>query len=83
MNKEIITKLDLKETDLNFGNSFIYGIKVYSYGENVLMAKCDEMGNPSEKILILNTKSGAKSIVTEDALIDIDKLYFEKLKITY
>lgn len=56
MNQEIISKFDLKETDLGFGNSFVYGIKVYSYGENIIMAKCNEMGEPSENVLILNTK---------------------------
>lgn len=83
MNQNVISKLDLKETDLSFGNSFIYGIKVYSYGENILMAKCDQMGEPSENILILNTKTNMKSIVTEEAINNIDKLYIEKLIISY
>lgn len=73
MDKSIISKFDLEETNLNFGNSFITGIKVY----------CDETGNPSENIFILNTKNKAKSIVTKEMLLDIDKLHIEKLMISY
>lgn len=79
MNQSIISKYDLKETDFNFGNSFIYGIKVYSYGEDILMAKCDEMGIPSENILVLSTKNKSKSFVTEEMLIDIDKSLIDEL----
>lgn len=68
MDEEIIKRFDLTETDLCFGNSFSNNIKVYRYKDDIVMAKCNEMGEPARDILTLNTVTKNKIFFTEEFL---------------
>lgn len=79
MKKEIIEKLNLEETDLTLGNSSSNNIKVYKYKDDYLMAKCNELGEPYNDIMVVNPILKTKVFVTEDMGMDISIGLFDKI----
>lgn len=46
MNKAIIDRLNLKETNITFGQTFRHGIKVYEFEDGIFIAEADDLGQP-------------------------------------
>lgn len=73
MNPKIIEKLNLTETDIQFGQTFKYGIKVYRLGDNLLLAACDTLGEPHPRnyILWFNEDYSKHGYFSEGFLLDL------------
>lgn len=53
MEQKIIDKLSLTETDIQFGQTFVHGIKVYQFNDNLFLTDADTLGEPSKNGNIL------------------------------
>lgn len=67
MQSEIISRLNLKETNVNLGQSYVYRLKVYSFMDRFYLANCNALGQPSTNGKVLVTDMFLKWFYSIDA----------------
>ena len=72
MKKEIINKLDLQETDHQFGRTFINGVKTYITKDNIFIAECDTLGDKTPGKFIV-FKDNNYYFITEQFILNCTK----------
>jgi hypothetical protein len=74
MNKAIIEKFNLVETNIQIGQTFRYNIKVYRFKEtNLLIAACNSLGEPHPQKNLLMCRDDFKNhwYVSPEFLLDM------------
>lgn len=73
MLQEIIDKYGLVETNIQIGQTFIYGVKVYRYkNSKILFAACDMFGEPlTDFVMVLSEDWKQFRRVSNELILDL------------